>query len=216
MNKQGFVYIWYDRVYKRFYIGCHWGTEDDGYVCSSSCMSRAYKKRPQDFKRRILVRNIPTRQQTFEEEYNFLRRIKPEEVKTRYYNWHIEKKTHWSATPEAKTIAQKSGQTRRGKSLGPCSQEKAAKISAAKKGKALTEEHKESLKAARIGLHLSDDHKAAISASHKSKKEGYVHHTKLPGWVPKPKKVGSCVTCGSPTPSRRAKFCIDHFTTKPK
>ena len=35
MEKYGFVYIWFDRKHKRYYIGCHWGHEDDGYVCSS-------------------------------------------------------------------------------------------------------------------------------------------------------------------------------------
>ena len=39
MNKKvkyGFVYIWYDRKHHRYYIGCHWGTIDDGYICSSN------------------------------------------------------------------------------------------------------------------------------------------------------------------------------------
>ena len=26
----GFVYIWYDRKYKKYYIGSHWGYENDG------------------------------------------------------------------------------------------------------------------------------------------------------------------------------------------
>jgi hypothetical protein len=54
MEKYGFVYIWFDRKHKRFYIGCHWGKENDGYVCSSPWMKQAYKHRPQDFKRKIL------------------------------------------------------------------------------------------------------------------------------------------------------------------
>lgn len=29
-EKYGFVYIWRDRKYNRYYIGCHWGREDDG------------------------------------------------------------------------------------------------------------------------------------------------------------------------------------------
>lgn len=35
-NKYGFVYLWFDRKHKRYYVGCHWGTTEDGYVCSSS------------------------------------------------------------------------------------------------------------------------------------------------------------------------------------
>ena len=50
----GFVYLWYDRKRKMYYIGSHWGTVDDGYICSSNRMRKAYKRRPQDFKRRIL------------------------------------------------------------------------------------------------------------------------------------------------------------------
>lgn len=50
----GFVYIWRDRKHKRYYIGSHWGTPDDGYICSSPWMRQAYKHRPLDFKRRVL------------------------------------------------------------------------------------------------------------------------------------------------------------------
>ena len=28
MEKTGFIYIWYDRKRKMYYIGCHLGTED--------------------------------------------------------------------------------------------------------------------------------------------------------------------------------------------
>ena len=56
MNKYGFVYIWRDRKHARYYIGSHWGTEDDGYVCSSFWMKQAYKLRSEDFRRRILFR----------------------------------------------------------------------------------------------------------------------------------------------------------------
>ena len=56
MEKHGFVYIWYDRKHKRYYIGSHWGTEDDGYICSSKWMMQAYKLRPKDFTRKIISR----------------------------------------------------------------------------------------------------------------------------------------------------------------
>jgi hypothetical protein len=54
MEKYGFVYIWYDHKNIRFYIGSHWGHENDGYICSSRWMRNAYKRRPNDFKRRII------------------------------------------------------------------------------------------------------------------------------------------------------------------
>lgn len=76
MEKYGFVYIWFDRKHKRYYIGCHWGTENDGYICSSSNMKSAYNRRPQDFKRRIISRVYTNRKDLLEEEYKWLSQIK--------------------------------------------------------------------------------------------------------------------------------------------
>ena len=36
MNKEAFVYLWYDSRNKMFYLGKHKGTPDDGYTHSSS------------------------------------------------------------------------------------------------------------------------------------------------------------------------------------
>ena len=44
MEKYGFVYIWYDKKRKMYYIGSHWGTDDDGYICSSNRMRDAYRR----------------------------------------------------------------------------------------------------------------------------------------------------------------------------
>lgn len=38
---QGFVYIWYDRKRKLYYIGSHKGNINDGYICSSNRMRNA-------------------------------------------------------------------------------------------------------------------------------------------------------------------------------
>lgn len=99
LEKYGFVYIWFDRKHKRYYIGCHWGTEDDGYLCSSNWMRDAYKRRPQDFKRRILKSDL-SRIEMYEEEQRYLNMIKPEEVKIRYYNLKITKDNPWHKYPE--------------------------------------------------------------------------------------------------------------------
>jgi len=108
MEKFGFVYIWYDRKHKRYYIGSHWGTIDDGYVCSSPWMMQAYKKRPHDFKRRILEHINTTREDLLKAEYKWLSLIKEEEIKTRYYNLNIRATGHWSAYPDkVKTIKEK-------------------------------------------------------------------------------------------------------------
>lgn len=83
--KEGFIYLWYDRKHKRYYVGCHWGTLDDGYVCSSRWMRQAYKRRPEDFKRRILQRGLE-KKGLKEHEVKWLSLIKTEELGTRYYN----------------------------------------------------------------------------------------------------------------------------------
>jgi hypothetical protein len=85
MEKEGFIYIWYDRKRKMYYIGCHWGTIDDGYICSSRWMRKSYKRRPQDFKRRILQRGLE-KKGLKEYEVKWLSLIKTEELGTRYYN----------------------------------------------------------------------------------------------------------------------------------
>jgi hypothetical protein len=85
-EKYGFVYIWFDRKHKRYYIGMHWGTEDDGYVCSSNWMRDAYKRRTTDFKRKILERVYTNRNDLYHREKYWLSLIKENELKVRYYN----------------------------------------------------------------------------------------------------------------------------------
>lgn len=108
MEKYGFVYIWRDKKHKRYYIGSHWGTEDDGYICSSPWMLQAIGYRPNDFKRRIIKRVYTNRKDLLEAEYKWLSMIKEEEIKVRYYNLNIKATGHWSAYPEnVKTISEK-------------------------------------------------------------------------------------------------------------
>jgi hypothetical protein len=108
MEKYGFVYIWRDRKHNRYYIGSHWGTEDDAYVCSSPWMSQAYKHRPNDFKRRILEKVYSNKKQLLESEFKWISLIKESEIKSKYYNLNIKATGHWSAYPEnVKTIKDK-------------------------------------------------------------------------------------------------------------
>lgn len=206
MEKYGFVYIWYDRKHKRFYIGSHWGTEDDGYICSSKWMKQAYRIRPNDFKRRILKRVYSSKKDLLEIEYDFISRIKPHEIKTRYYNLNTGMIMHWSASNNAKSIAKKSGDARRGKSLGPCSEEKKQKISEAKKGKLFSKEHKESLKISRANQVITEEHKNNISNGlKKAYAEGRKEKPKGRSKIPK-----YCLICGNETPSRRSNYCREH------
>lgn len=107
MEKYGFVYIWFDKKHKRYYIGAHWGNENDGYVCSSSWMLKGYKRRLKDFKRRVLATGFETKKEMFEEENRWLDMIDEKEFGKRYYNlqktWQ-----HWSMDEnKAKTLSEK-------------------------------------------------------------------------------------------------------------
>lgn len=82
---QGFIYLWYDRKHKRYYIGRHWGAVNDGYICSSRMMRQAYNRRPHDFKRRVLSYSN-TKELLVLEEQRWLDMIKYEELGIRYYN----------------------------------------------------------------------------------------------------------------------------------
>lgn len=99
--KEGFIYVWYDRKRKMFYVGCHWGTEDDGYICSSNRMRDAYRRRPQDFKRRIVQRNIE-RISLLEEEHRWLQMIPEVDLGRKYYNLRQHKWGHWSTDETTK------------------------------------------------------------------------------------------------------------------
>lgn len=92
MEKYGFIYLWFDKKYNKFYLGRHWGTEEDGYICSSPKMREARYRRPNDFKRRVLIR-LYDKEQLVEEEQRWLNMIKPIECKTKYYNVSLNAKT---------------------------------------------------------------------------------------------------------------------------
>lgn len=90
----GIVYLWFDKKKNKFYIGSHWGTENDGYICSSTYMKRAYNKRSEDFKRKILSR-VYEKEKILEEEYKWLSMIKNDELGKKYYNFNNRHPTHW-------------------------------------------------------------------------------------------------------------------------
>ena len=99
IQKYGFVYIWYDKKRKMYYIGSHWGIEEDGYICSSNRMRDAYRRRPTDFTRRILGKT-EIREELLNLENRWLGAA--EKKRKKYYNlnfttsnnlwWHTEEK----------------------------------------------------------------------------------------------------------------------------
>lgn len=136
MEKYGFVYIWYDRKRKMYYIGSHWGTEDDGYICSSNRMRDAYRRRPNDFKRRI-IEKTNTRENLLNIEQKWL--LLAEDNKERYYNLcFTTKKPWWNDKQSRLTVGQKI-------SASPL---RAERISKANKGKIISEGTKEKLRKA--------------------------------------------------------------------
>ena len=80
-----FVYMWYDRVRKMFYVGSHTGRLDDGYISSSRWLTGEVRYRPQDFRRRV-VKILPTRQEAQRLEYSLICMIKESWFGTKYYN----------------------------------------------------------------------------------------------------------------------------------
>ena len=86
MEKYGFVYIWYDKFRKMYYVGSHWGTAEDGYVCSSNRMRDAYRRRPQDFKRKIIAKVTTSKADLLKKEYEYLSLIEEFELGQKYYN----------------------------------------------------------------------------------------------------------------------------------
>ena len=86
----GFVYIWYDRKRKLFCLGSHMGAIDDGYTSSTGIFPRVYKKRPEDFKRRIIYYHNGDYRSLLQVEQKYLDMIKTDEyfgkANQRYYN----------------------------------------------------------------------------------------------------------------------------------
>jgi len=136
MQKYGFVYIWFDRKHKRYYIGSHWGKEDDSYICSSTWMRNSYNRRKRDFKRRIIIRVYTNRQDLLNIEHEYLTMIPDDQLGKKYYNLTKHLNGHWTTEEDKiKTVGQKISEAKRGKSNGPRSQEVKDKIKETKRSR---------------------------------------------------------------------------------
>jgi hypothetical protein len=97
----GFVYVWYDRLKQKLYIGSHYGSSrislrKGGYVCSSRYMKAAYKGRPSHFMRRVVYwQTTPDRKELLETEQRWLDLIPKGELGKRFYNLAKQAKNHW-------------------------------------------------------------------------------------------------------------------------
>ncbi len=116
-EKYGFVYVWQNTKKNKFYVGCHWGTESDGYICSSKSMRNAYTYDTTIFKRRVVQRIYTNRQDLLEAEHKWLSQIKDEELGKKFYNLSKRHFGHWTATDDKETILEKISNTKKGKKM---------------------------------------------------------------------------------------------------
>jgi len=119
MNVQYFVYLWFDKNRRMFYIGSHSGSTTDGYVSSSRWLSGEVAYRPDEFTKRVLSYH-PTNGAMIREEHRLLAMIKDYEFGTKYYNRRVGRKK--GCIPCNKGI--------------PMSEEQKCKISDSKRGRA--------------------------------------------------------------------------------
>ena len=172
---EGFIYIWYDRKRKMYYIGSHWGSPNDGYICSSNRMRDAFYRRPHDFKRRIIERNIE-RIDLLEVEHKWLSLIKEQELGIRYYNLRQHKWGHWSTDENSRlSVGEKISKRHIGrkyanrKSPKPFTEEHRRKMSLNRMGnkysvgRVLTDEHKDKIRQGNLGKKMSEEVKKQIS-----------------------------------------------------
>jgi NUMOD3 motif len=160
MEKYGFIYLWYDMKRKMFYIGSHWGTEDDGYICSSNRMRDAYRRRPNDFKRKIIQKNI-SRDVLLNEEHKWLQMISDDELGKKYYNLRKHKWGHWSTDISSNLSVQEKIKATLSKP------EVKEKIGAANRGRLKSEEEILKIKKARIKQVFTTETREKMSQSSK-------------------------------------------------
>ena len=113
-EKYGFIYLWFDRKHKRFYLGRRWGKTTDKYICSSNWMKQAYNRRPNDFKRRILSYVYSSKEALVVEEQRWLDLIKDNELGKRYYNYSKNAKTPHHGVTHSEETKKKIRESNRG------------------------------------------------------------------------------------------------------
>ena len=144
MNKESFVYLWYDSRSKMFYLGKHKGTPDDGYTHSSSIWEHfSSDSVPEGVKRRVLI--YGSDKDMYELETKLLLNRK-EKCWDRYYNANI--RGDFYRPPESYT---------------PHTEETKRKMSEGHKGKKFTEERKRNMSKARLGAKHTEETKRKIS-----------------------------------------------------
>lgn len=103
-------------------------------------MKQAYKRRPEDFKRRVLEL-VPDRSTLFEHEFRWLQLIKDHELRDRYYNFHNKHKKHWSTDAAAtKNLSEKISEKMKANHQDPSYREQFLKTREQLRGKKMSAE----------------------------------------------------------------------------
>lgn len=167
-EKYGFIYIWRDRKNNRYYIGSHWGHSDDGYICSSNWMRMAHKRRPEDFKRKIISIIRTNRQDLLAEEQRWLDFIKDKELSKRYYNHrkNVLFDVWWMDPERAATVKERISRSHKGKTQ---SKETRFKISKFQKGRHRSKETRGKIRETLLGRPRSEDTRRKISEAQKGR-----------------------------------------------
>ncbi len=161
MEKYGFVYLWYDVYRKMYYIGCRWGNINDGYVCSSDRMRKSYRRRPQDFKRRILKKIYTNKVDLLEEEFKWLSLISDSELGKKYYNLRKHHYGHWTNDPDKSlSISEKISKSKKG--VPSTMDEEALKLRAEKISQVKKQKFQERLEQTGSKFTLEHRHKISV------------------------------------------------------
>lgn len=91
--KTSFVYIWTNKKTKMKYVGCHKGSSDDGYLCSSKEMLKVLCKNPEHFKRKIIAYGSITSMKKLEK--TMLKNILEQNEKHKWYNKNFPALDSW-------------------------------------------------------------------------------------------------------------------------
>ena len=137
MIVSGFVYRWFDTSNGMYYVGCHKGSTDDGYIGSGTYFLKAYNKRPEAFVREVLYEG----EHFAELEEFILQELNASQDKLSY-NLTNACRGQYEYTSEIKE-----------------------KIGKAHKGKVTSEATKRKMSAAAKGVPKSEKHRKAVSES---------------------------------------------------
>lgn len=157
----GFVYIWTNKMNGKAYIGAHRGKADDGYIGSGVYFRRAIERYGLDnFDRQILYYEFDSFERLFQKEFEIINEYNA--VKSRMFYNLTNYTPRWSSFLNG-------GRTR------THTDETKARLSSARKGKPLSDQHRQSLSAS--------NHARGRSYYNNGTTEGRFTPTEVPaGW----------------------------------